>query len=371
MNLQSRVVNLEREKNLLQRKITDLSFLFSVSSTLNNTYDFSSLIQAILNMAMDKSGSEAGSLFVVKNGGLQLLFAQGEDAQEINKYITSSSYFMKKFLLRPKLIKLGCTEREFLYWKKLVPDLQSALLVPLQIKQRLLGLLVLMHLHKGGENHQASYSEDDEKIISVLAQQAALIWENTQLKIENETKNLYLETIQALISAVDAKDVYTRGHSQRVANISLSLGKQLALTQDELNILSYGAILHDIGKIGIKEEILNKPARLTREEFAVIQAHPEIGAEILEPIRFLQEAIGIVRHHHERYDGKGYPDNLKGEEIPFTARIVALADAWDAMTSQRAYRQAMSWQDACKEIINGTDSQFDPYIVKAFLQSYQ
>jgi len=368
MNWRNKILALEQEKAKLERRINDLSFLFSVSTTLNSTYDLNSLLEAILSMAIKTTRSEGGSLFLAKRDGLDLLTTQGEGFKEINKYLGSSSYFVKKFLLRPQVLKITSAQEDFSSWQQLAPSLQSILLVPLRIENRLLGLLVLLHLHEGMKNHQGLYSEDDQAIISILAQQAALTWENTQLKIENERRSLYLETIQTLTSAIDAKDVYTRGHSQRVASLAVDLGKELRLTPEELDNLSYGAILHDIGKIGIKEEILNKLGKLTPEEFKIIQAHPRIGAEILELISFLQPSMEIARYHHERYDGQGYPDGLRGEDIPFTARIVALADAWDAMTSQRAYREALSWREACQEIAKGSGGQFDPYIAQAFLK---
>lgn len=363
--------NLEKDKLKLERQVKELSFLFSISTTLNRTYNLDGLLETILEMAVKTTGSEAGSLFIFNGRLLQLITSQGEECSKLSEHLTQFSPLVRRLLIFPRLVSVGPEEEEFTYWQQLAPNLRSLLLVPLQIENRLLGLITLMHLHDGPENHQGNYQEDDYQIISIFAQQAALIWENTQLKIENERKSLYLETMGALTSAIDAKDVYTMGHSERVAQWAVALGQRLGLNQEEIDNLSYGARLHDIGKIGIKEQILNKPQGLTEEEFAHIQAHPQIGADILEPLGFLKDSIAIVRHHHERYDGKGYPVGLKGEAIPFSARIVAIADAWDAMTSRRAYRGALSKEEACQEISRGAGGQFDPYMAKVFLGLWQ
>lgn len=365
------LLSLEEDKIRLERQVAELSFLFSISTTLNSTYNLDSLLQTILEMAVKTTHSEAGSLFIVNRGDLRLISIQGEGTRELNEYLSKSSPLIRRLLLFPRIMSIGEAEKEFSLWQETAPALRSLLLVPLQIENRLLGLIVLMHLHEGLENHREDYTGDDKRIISILAQQAALVWENTQLKIENERKSLYLETIGALTSAIDAKDVYTMGHSQRVAQVAIGLGAQLGLTEREINNLSYGATLHDIGKIGIKEEVLNKPGTLSKAEFALIQTHPQIGAGILEPVGFLKDSIDVVKYHHERYDGQGYPKGLKGEAIPFSARIVALADAWDAMTSQRAYRRALSLQEALSEIDKGAGGQFDPYMAEMFLREWE
>jgi len=178
---------------------------------------------------------------------------------------------------------------------------------------------------------------------------------------------MYFNTIKAFTSAIDAKDVYTQNHSRRVAESSVAFARELQLTEQEIMNIGYGATMHDIGKIGVPELILNKNGKLLEEEFELIKAHPAIGAKILEPIDFSKAALDIVRYHHERYDGKGYPDGLRGEAIPYTARIVAIADAWDAMFSHRSYRSALSFEEAVAELRQGAGSQFDPYLAKVFI----
>jgi len=177
----------------------------------------------------------------------------------------------------------------------------------------------------------------------------------------------YKNTILALSNAVDARDTYTAGHSERVTKISLLIGKKIKLSEEELKKLEYAALFHDIGKIGISDCILLKNSRLTDQEFEVIQKHPEMGVNILKSIDFLKDILPIIKHHHEKYIGKGYPDNMKGDEIPLGARIIAVADTYDAMTSDRPYRKKLSHKIAVDEILNNKGSQFDGIIVEAFM----
>ncbi|NLJ33157.1 MAG: HD-GYP domain-containing protein [Firmicutes bacterium] len=183
-----------------------------------------------------------------------------------------------------------------------------------------------------------------------------------------DMRNVYLDTIRAIAATVDAKDSYTRGHSERVRGHSVAIAKELGLPEGEQEIIEYMALLHDTGKIGISEAILNKNTSLTDEEYQLVQKHPIIGAQIVSEIDRFKEASAIVRHHHEHYDGSGYPDGLAGEEIPLGARIITVADAFDAMTSQRPYRGPRTNGEALAEIRANAGRQFDPLVVKAFLR---
>ncbi len=178
-------------------------------------------------------------------------------------------------------------------------------------------------------------------------------------------ESLYLAGIRALIAALEAKDNRTRGHSDRVTQYSMRIGEALGCT--DRRGLAMGAALHDIGKIGTRDDVLSKPARLTADEAAHIREHPVIGVRILEPILDHPEALSVVRHHHERWDGRGYPDGLAGEEIPLLARIVGVADSLDAITSPRPYRPVRSWGEALQELAACSGSQFDPEVVHAAL----
>ena len=177
-----------------------------------------------------------------------------------------------------------------------------------------------------------------------------------------------METIEILRFTVEAKDAYTRGHSDRVSAYSVLIGEALGLSEDDLKTLKIGGLFHDIGKIGIPDAILLKTDKLTDDEYSEIKNHPAIGAHILSNASIFADIIPIVKHHHERYDGKGYPARLAGEDIPYLARIVAVADTFDAMTSRRSYRQALDFDYTTNEIERCKGTQFDPTIADVFLE---
>jgi putative nucleotidyltransferase with HDIG domain len=180
-------------------------------------------------------------------------------------------------------------------------------------------------------------------------------------------KKAYLDSVKVLVGVIEAKDPFTRGHSDRVKQLSLRIASSLGFTDDRLESLEYGALLHDIGKIGIKDEVLQKVEALTFEEYRHIQEHPLIGVKILEGIDFFKDKIPMIRNHHEHFDGCGYPDGLAGESIPLEERIISVADAYGAMTSGRPHRKAMPLQDVLMELWRGKGKQFDPHIVDIFL----
>lgn len=181
-------------------------------------------------------------------------------------------------------------------------------------------------------------------------------------------KEAYLETIQTLRYTVEAKDPYTRGHSDRVSEYSVLIGQKLNLSEEDIETLRLGGLFHDIGKIGVPDRILLKDSRLSDDEYSEIKNHPTIGAHILSNATIFSKAIPIVKYHHERYDGKGYPTHLSGENIPYLARIAAVADSFDAMTSRRTYRDKMEIGKVKAEIENNRGTQFDPNVANAFLE---
>ena len=189
-------------------------------------------------------------------------------------------------------------------------------------------------------------------------------------KLEDSKEQLeqaYLDMIQTLRYTVEAKDSYTRGHSDRVSEYSVLIGEKLGLSEEQIKTLRIGGLFHDIGKIGIPDSILLKPAKLTDDEYSQIKNHPSIGAHILGNATIFKEIIPIVKHHHEKYDGNGYPSRLKGEEIPYIARIAAVVDTFDAMTSRRSYRGPIDIEHVKEEIKRCEGTQFDPQIAEVFL----
>jgi putative nucleotidyltransferase with HDIG domain len=194
-----------------------------------------------------------------------------------------------------------------------------------------------------------------------------LILARRSFELYTRMRKVYLDTIRALAAAIDAKDPYTKGHSERVAETSVGLAQELDLSDKEIENIEYTALLHDIGKIGISDNILGKNSSLTDKEFDKIKEHPVMGAKIVEPVDFLKNSYEAIYHHHEKYNGKGYPDGLKEEDIPLSARIIAVADAYDAMGSDRPYRKKLSKDKILRELKDQAGKQFDPGIVKALI----
>ncbi len=186
-------------------------------------------------------------------------------------------------------------------------------------------------------------------------------------RVLEDLQDTYLATMKTLAQVVEAKDLTTRGHLDRTHAFGLALARRIDPQMSNLTELGYGFFLHDIGKVGIPESILRKTGPLSVDEWDVMRTHPTIGAQIVEPIRFLGCAVEVIEHHHERFDGTGYPGGLRGDAIPLAARVFSVADSFDAMTSERPYRRALPLERALEEVQRGAGSQFDPDVVGAFL----
>jgi len=268
--------------------------------------------------------------------------------------------------------------------KKQMDLLKAVLCVPCYFKKDLLGILIL-----GKKTTGELFTRGEMGFFVTLANDAAMALANAQLieslqqKID-EIKDLYLRehrifihTAIALAAAIDARDPYTHGHTERVTNYCLSIARELegvpevGSYKNFRETLQIAALLHDIGKLGIPDHILNKHGKLTPEEYEEIKKHSIIGATIINPIKELGDVVKEVRHHQECYDGSGYPDGIKGAKIPLIARIISVADAFDAMTTNRPYRKKMNIEDAVHELKRCSGSQFDPIIVSAFLLAYE
>ncbi|MDP2156773.1 MAG: HD domain-containing phosphohydrolase, partial [Nitrospirota bacterium] len=233
--------------------------------------------------------------------------------------------------------------------------------VPLKMKGEIIGTMILEMQMEG-----SSFTDEDMEILTTLSNQAIVSMENAWL-YENVKRN-YFATIQSLVNALEASDLYTKGHSERVKLLALELGRFIGLDFKELEILEHASILHDIGKIGVESFILQKQGKLTSKEYSMIKSHPLIGEEILGPIDTLEGVRQTIIQHHERFDGKGYPYGLRGEELLLKARILSVVDTFDAMMSERPYRKALSLPQVKDELFLNAGTQFDPYVVESFIE---
>lgn len=244
---------------------------------------------------------------------------------------------------------------------------RALLLVPLASKRGLIGVLTVADKTDGTD-----FDSKDEKLLAAIASQMGAVWENARLY--KETKELFFNTVEALSAAIDAKDPYTHGHSRRVTEFSTAIAEELGMVGDELERIRISAMLHDIGKLGVDDAILRKPDRLTNDEFGQIKKHPGIGAEIMGRVTNLARFTPGMVDHHEKFDGSGYPEGRKGDQISLAGRIIAVADTFDAITSNRPYhpdRKGKPAAVALAELERCLGTHFDPAVVGAFIRAHQ
>ena len=265
--------------------------------------------------------------------------------------------FTDHFTSESVLLEHGQRAERFFATQPALPP-QSLLAVPLKMQTRLLGWITATSFTRAKR-----FDEGQRKLLSIVGSRTAAAIENARLY--EDLRATFQQTIEGLANAIDKMDRYTAGHSDRVATYAMYLATRLGLPPDQIEIVRQSALMHDIGKIGCVLN-LNKPGKLTQDEYEAFKKHPGYGKDILEPIRFLNPLIPGVHLHHERWDGRGYPLGLKGNDVPLMARIIAVADTYDAMTSDRAYRRALPHEVAVAEIERCSGTQFDPEVVVSF-----
>ncbi len=345
----------------LHRKILELNTLHEIAKNIGTVLDINKLLELILDLTAKVFGGVKTSSIILYDEETKLLnlkLYKGEKSSKAMKPIKSGEGIAGKVFQRGEPIMINDMHTND---NDSVDAGSSSICVPLKVKEKCLGVLSITDKLSG-----EPFDKSDLDMMVTLASQIAVSLNNAKLYEDLEAS--YLSAVRALANSIDAKDTYTMGHSERVAKYSVEIGKVMNLSDEEIKDLYIGALLHDIGKIGISEAIINKPDRLTNEEFQEIKTHPSRGAMIIEPAKFLREKVPLIKYHHERFDGKGYPEGLKGEDIPLLARIICVADSFDAMTSKRAYRDTMPLEFARKEMIRCSETQFDPRIVNAFLE---
>lgn len=344
--------------------------LLRLSFLVNSTLNAGEVRDRATKAAKQLLNAEAASLLLVdrQRGDLFFEVALGEKGNEVKEVRLSMGQGIAGWVAEKGEALLISNVYEDPRFFQGVDDKtdfisRDMICVPVKSKNEILG--VLQAINKIG----GKFSEEDLEWALFLGNQIAGAIENANLY--EELRETFLGTIMSLAESMDKRDAYTGGHTRRVRDYSLAIGTRLGLKHAELETLKLSAILHDIGKIGVRDSVLLKNGKLDDEEYALMRQHPRYGAEILSHIKSLSGAVDGVKCHHEKYDGTGYPDQLKGDEIPLMGRIILVADAFDAMTSDRSYRKAMSVASALAELERGSGLQFDPTVVDAFMKAHK
>ncbi|MHB1056141.1 MAG: HD domain-containing phosphohydrolase [Thermoleophilia bacterium] len=350
-------------------QVSELSTMHNMSQEFTSTLDYQEVVSVVANRVGTLIGAQFASVLLPDNQNryLNIMASYNLSAEYIwtvnkkRRIPVGVGPVGKAFSSRrSQAVNNVITDPDYGLWKHLAANqgYSSLIALPLIAKGQSIGVICMYF----AEPRQLKKDEIDLMVTS--ANEAAIAIENA--RIYENLQDAFVGTIRSLAETIDAKDAYTRGHSERVSLYAEAIARGLNLQGNELQTIRYAGYLHDVGKIGIPDAILSKPGKLTMEEFRVIKKHPVLSERILKPVSFPFPVQSIVRHHHERYDGNGYPDGLAGEEIPLGARILFVADAYEAMTSDRPYRQALSTQTALDELEKNKTSQFDPRVVDAF-----
>ena len=351
------------------RKLTQLRTLMGLSALINSSLEAGEIRKRAIEAATRLMEAEAGSLLLVDQETKELFFevalgARGERVKEIRLRMGEGIAGWVAEKNQPLLIHDVQRDPRFFAGADQKSDFitRDMVCAPVRAKERTLGVLQAINKKEG------KFVPDDLEIFRTLADQVASAIENANLY--EELRETFYGTAMALAESLEKRDPYTAGHTRRVSRYSEAIGSRVGLSRQELETLKLSAILHDVGKIGVRDNVLLKHASLEAEELEAMGNHPQYGAEILRHVRQLKDVIPGVRSHHEKYDGTGYPDRLRGEEIPQNARIIAVADTFDAMTTDRPYRKALSFKTAIGELHSCSGTQFDPSFVEFFCQAY-
>jgi len=363
-NLQS-TVRRAANQLILEReniRLNELMSFYTITEAMGSEIKPDRQLSLILKTALKEFNADFGALHLIQeNGQLALQKVICPDQNLYQHLCSFSQDFAEKVSMNSKPIIVNEAEAQAQIGLNIA---KSSIFQPLMVKGNCIGALCLIRtkdIHK--------FTTGQLSTFSLFAGKAALSIENT--KLYTELEDSYLDAVGALANAIETRDKYTAGHTDRVWKNSLGIAKILKWNQDKIKELRMGAILHDIGKIGAPDAILNKPGPLTPEEQAVMKTHPELGAHIIREIKFLQPALPYILYHHERFDGNGYPDGLKGDNIPIQGRLLAVVDTFDAIITDRPYRKGRSIDEAVEEIKRNSGTQFDPVIVEVFLEAIE
>ncbi|RJQ50896.1 MAG: GAF domain-containing protein [Actinobacteria bacterium] len=349
------------EKN---QRVRELTALNQLAFALGDNIELDAVLNAALEQVVSVTKADSGSIMLLDKDGRTMMIqaARGIPADVVASTRTNVGEGIAGWVAETKepLILVDGMDPRF---KKELKreDIMSAITVPLTCKEKVIGVLSV-NRKKSAE----FFTKENLNVVTSFAGQLAVTIENA--KLYGDLENTFMGTITALAAAVDAKDPHTFGHSNAVTAYAIAIAEKLGLSEEEVHSVRVASTLHDIGKIGIDGAILNKPAALSKEERSQINGHPTIGANILASLDFLQESVPLILFHHEYYGGGGYPSGISGDAIPIGARIISVADSYNAMVSDRPYRKAMSVTGAVEELKRNAGTQFDPDVVAAFLE---
>jgi len=363
----------------LQDEKHQLMALAEVGHVINSSLGLNRVLEEVMDQLIALVQAERGFLMLRdEQGELVVRIARGMRRDDLEKEAFAvSRTIVKRVVVSGEAVLTTNAQEDPRFEEALsviALNLRSILCAPLKLKNEIIGVIFVDNRAQAG-----SFQKEDLEMLSAFADQAAISIDNARLfdrlqasNKELEAANIELETayeatLNGWVRALDLRDKETEGHTQRVTAMTRQLAMSLGIRGDELVHITRGALLHDIGKMGIPDAILTKPGRLTDEEMAIMRTHPRVAVGMLSAIDFLRPALEIPAYHHEWWDGSGYPDGLRGDAIPLAARIFAVVDAWDALLSDRPYRKAWTRQRVIEHLKQQSGIQFDPLIVKRFL----
>ena len=361
--LEQRITMMEQTKKVNQELFQKVGSAITSSERIDN------LLMLVIENMITALDAESGFLMLwqAKDGVIQSKLVCGLYQQELLKLVVKKGEGVIGWVVESgqSLMMTSATTTKQNQSVAIGIEYRSLLCIPLMYQGNVLGAVGVIN-----KKQEESFVRDDQVLLENVGTQIAVAIENARLNADAE--KTYFETISALAIAVEAKDTYTVGHLQRVSEYVERLAQEMGFSDDRvIRVIKDGAFLHDIGKIACPDHVLLKPGKLTAEEMAIMKTHTTIGESIIAPLSSFKELRAIVRHHQEWYDGSGYPDQLKGEEIPVGARILSVADVYDALTTNRPYRKALSHEVAMQMICDETGTHFDPKIVEAFVKIMQ
>ncbi len=349
----------------IREKTTELTLLFEIGRELTSSLQLEEVLHTIVERTADVLDVERCSLLLLDETKNELFIAaaKGIPHEVIAKTRIKMGEKISGWVLENKIsILVEDIEKDIRFSKRNEERYftRSFISVPLVFKGRKIGVI-----NVNNKRSRQIFTKEELRLVEGIADQAAVAVENARLY--SNLRGVYLQIIATLTSIIEVKDHYTKGHSERVTTYAVELAKKMGFSSSQIEIVRLACQLHDLGKIGIHENILTKPGKLSKEEWEEIKLHPLKGAEILKPLTFLNDVIRLIEQHHERFDGKGYPYGNRGGDIDLRARIMAVADSFDAMTTDRPYAKALSIEEAIKELERCKGTQFDPEVVDAFI----